>query len=75
MNCARGSVSLQGRGATRLRMPRTRDALARTNGKSQHAIVVEAVRRRHPEIDVENLEVDLFRDAGRKLWEADLRPC
>jgi hypothetical protein len=30
-----------------------RDALARSSGKPEHATVVEAVKRRYPEIDVE----------------------
>jgi len=31
-----------------------RDALARSSGKSEHAAVVEAVRRKFPEIVIEN---------------------
>ena len=30
-----------------------RDALARSSGKPEHATVVEAVKRKYPEIDVE----------------------
>jgi hypothetical protein len=30
-----------------------RDALARSSGKSEHAAVVSAVRRKYPEIDIE----------------------
>lgn len=31
-----------------------RDALARSSGKPEHATVVAAVKRKYPEIDVEN---------------------
>ena len=31
-----------------------RDALARSSGKPEHAAVVEAVRRKFPEIEIEN---------------------
>jgi len=30
-----------------------RDALARSSGKPEHVAVVAAVRRKHPEIDIE----------------------
>ena len=32
---------------------RARDALARFSGKTEHAAVVSAVRRKYPEIDIE----------------------